>query len=40
MGYAEVGGDPGYGRAVGVAVQRDCVAAELFGGLAALHYIK
>ncbi|BBE49266.1 hypothetical protein G9U53_31330 [Rhodococcus sp. D-46] len=25
MGYAEIGGDPGYGRAVGIAVQRDAV---------------
>lgn len=31
VGYAEIGGNPGYGRTVGVAVELDCVAAELFG---------
>jgi hypothetical protein len=31
MRDAKIGGDLGYGRAFGVAVQLDCVPAELFG---------
>ncbi len=40
MGYAEIGGDPGYGRAAGVAVQLDCVAAELFGVIFLCHRVR
>ena len=40
VGYAEIGGDPGYGRAAGVAVQLDCVAAEFFGVIFLCHRVR